>query len=66
MIKKIYKYTLLFFRDFFALFGMMSLYYMLTETSTKSIIKPCLFYAFTMSIFYLIRTIFRERNKKGE
>lgn len=66
MIEKIYKYTSLFFKDFFLLFGMMSMYYMFTETSTKSIIKPCLFYAFTMAIFNLIRTIFKDKNKKNE
>lgn len=66
MIQKIYKYTSLFFRDFFALFGMMSMYYMLTETSTKSIIKPCLFYAFTVAIANLIGTIFRDKNKKDQ
>lgn len=66
MIEKIYRYISLFFRDFFALFGMMSMFYMLTETSTKSIIKPCLFYAFTVAIFNLIRTLFRDKNKKNK
>lgn len=66
MIKKIYKYTSLFLRDFFLLFGIMSMYYMFTETSTKSIIKPILFYAFAVSILNLIRTIFRDKNKKDE
>lgn len=42
------------------------MYYMFTETSTKSIIKPCLFYAFTVAIFNLIRTIFRDKNKKNK
>jgi hypothetical protein len=39
---------------------------MFTETSTKSIIKPILFYAFAVSILNLIRTIFRDKNKKDE